>query len=69
MNDSTFEENGKVAYVPVVVNDKPPKTTNADRIRSMADEELAVWLDLVRGNKDYPLYYTDWLNWLKQESE
>ena len=41
MNDTTFQGNGKVAYVPVVVNAKPPKPTNADRLRSMTDEELA----------------------------
>ena len=43
--------------------------TNADRIRAMTDEELAEFLDLVRGNKTYPIYYTDWLGWLKQESK
>lgn len=42
MNDTTFQGNGKVAYVPAVVNAKPPKPiTNADCIRSMTDEELA----------------------------
>ena len=42
MNDTTFQWNGKVAYVPVVVNAKQAKPqTNADRIRAMSDEELA----------------------------
>ena len=41
MNDTTFRGNAKITYVPVVVNAKPPKQTNADRIRSMSDEELA----------------------------
>lgn len=41
--------------------------TNADRIRAMRDEELAEFLDFVRGSKNYPIYYTDWLEWLKQE--
>ena len=40
MNDTTLQGDGKVAYVPVVVNAKPPKPSNADRIRSMTDEEL-----------------------------
>lgn len=69
MNDTTFKGNGKVVYVPVVVNAKPTKPiTNADRIRSMTDEELA----------DEILRWFNWLNavewddkriigWLKQE--
>lgn len=40
MNDTTFQGSGNVAYVPVIVNGKL-KRTNADRIRSMSDEELA----------------------------
>ena len=54
------------------------KPSNANRIRSMSDEELAKWLDLlVNQAKIYgenkvwlentPRYYTDWLDWLKQE--
>ena len=46
--------------------------TNADRIRSMTDEELAKWIanDLIE-----PGYYKAgqceeiWLEWLKQEAE
>lgn len=41
MNDTTFQGDGKIAFVPVVANEKPPKQTNADRIRAMTDEELA----------------------------
>lgn len=49
---------------------KPPIQTNADRIRSMTDEELARWIadDLIE-----PGYYSGdecyllWLDWLKQE--
>ena len=41
MNESTSQGNGKVTYVPVIVNGKQAKQTNADRIRSMTDEELA----------------------------
>ena len=54
-----------------------PKQTNADRIRSMTDEELAEWF----GNMIYPECVccpadndgwcedckTKWLDWLKQE--
>lgn len=36
-------------------------------VKRLRDDELAAFLDLVRGNKDYPLYYTEWLDWLKQE--
>ena len=62
MNDTTFQGNGKITYVPVVVNEKPPKQTNADRIRSMTDEELADALF-------YGQFLTkqDTLDWLKQE--
>ena len=45
---------------PNIFTRKP--ITNGDRIRAMTDEELAEYLDI-----NYPLYYTDWLNWLKQE--
>ena len=56
-----------------------PKQTNADRIRSMTDEELAAFLldiDVKANNYGYeaadgePGEYTlpdDWLDWLKQE--
>ena len=46
-----------------------PKRSNYDRIKSMTVEEMAEFLDLVRGNKNYPLYYTDWLDWLKEEAK
>ena len=41
MNDTTFQGDGKITYVPVVANAKPQKPTNGDRIRAMTDEELA----------------------------
>ena len=57
---------------------KQKQMTNADRIRGMSDEELAKWLDLLVNRakiygenkawlEDMPRYYTDWLDWLKQE--
>lgn len=68
MNDTTFQGDGKVVYVPVVVNTVPRKQTNADRLRAMSDEELA----------DEILRWFNWLNavewddkriidWLKEE--
>lgn len=71
MNDTTFQGNGSVKYVPVVVNAKLTKPiTNADRIRSMTDEELADeilkwfnWLNAVEWDEDRII------NWLKQEAE
>ena len=39
--------------------------TNADRIRSMSDEELAAWLD---DRIMLPINGL-WLDWLKQEAE
>ena len=77
MNDTTFQGNGKIAYVPVVVNAKPPKPTNADRLRSMTDEELAEWIaeytDCLCGihkpgcSKTKGTCVATWLDWLKQE--
>ena len=67
MNDTTFQGNGKITYVPVVVNAKPPKQTNADRIRAMTDEELLFFLwwfaDGIGKTKD------QWRDWLKQEAK
>ncbi len=65
MNDTTFQGNGEITYVPVVVNAKPPKQTNADHIRSMTDEELATFLFQSRIDK---LSEREWLEWLKQEA-
>lgn len=49
-----------------------PKPTNADRIRSMSDEELAEYLDGVCHDL-WQMFVADpqkmWLEWLKQESE
>ena len=55
-----------------------PKLTNADRIRQMSDEELAMWINDMTTNafsvltlgSDKPtksIFY--WLNWLEQEAE
>ena len=46
--------------------DKDELKTNADRIRSMSDEELAEVLHNAGGN-----WYSEeyWLDWLKHESE
>lgn len=48
-NSTTFQGDGKVAYIPVVVNGKQTRQTNADRIRAMTDEELA---ELIGDNID-----------------
>lgn len=46
--------------------------TNADRIRSMADEELAEYLDGICHDL-WQMFVADpqkmWLDWLKQEAE
>jgi len=52
MNDTTFQGGGKVAYVPVVVNTKLTNPSNADRIRSMTDEQLAGWFDKLTNGCD-----------------
>lgn len=79
MNDTTFQGNGEITYVPVVVNAKPPKQTNADRIRSMTDEELAEWIseytDCLCGihkpgcSKTKGTCVATWLDWLQKEVE
>ena len=46
-----------------------PKT-NADRIRSMSDEELAEYIsELVRNAHEYLTGEGDWLQWLKSEAK
>ena len=65
MNSTTFQGSGNVAYVPVIVNGKL-KQTNADRIRSMTNEELAEWLAKNDPECDPPEW---WLDWLKQKVE
>jgi len=51
---------------------RKPKQTNADRIRSMSDEELAAWL------ADHPVVsmydssnpqHKAWLDWLRREAQ
>lgn len=56
--------------------DKKKPQTNADRIRSMTDEELAGFLKEVKedyqwANPDYPDCEDcgEWLNWLQSEAE
>lgn len=46
-NSTTFQGGGEVAYIPVVVNGKQARQTNADRIRDMSDDELAEWFQTV----------------------
>ena len=46
---------------------KEYKMTNADRIRSMSDEELARWLEYEGGGACAEM--CGWLNWLQQPAE
>lgn len=62
--------------VGVFLRDKKKPQTNADRIRSMTDEELAGLLKEVKedyqwANPDYPDCEDcgEWLNWLQLEAE
>lgn len=50
---------------------EPMPLTNADRIRSMTDEELAewVWGAETAGRAYGPRGKQSWLNWLKQEAD
>lgn len=48
------------------------RVTNADRIRSMTDEELAEYFsDLIRDTQEYEYCEnsSDWLKWLKKENK
>lgn len=50
---------------------RKPKT-NADRIRSMSDEELAAWIaehPVVAAYDNNNQQHRRWLDWLKQEAE
>lgn len=80
MNDTTFQGNGKVAYVPVVVNAKPKPMRNADKIRAMTDEELAEFMchNVSNGTVNCAfcaaaefcrMGHNGWLHWLKQEAD
>lgn len=53
---------------PICIAFKPVKTTNADRIRAMTDEELAEFLAWVDFGRNYPGDKT-WLDWLKATVE
>jgi len=64
MNDTTFQGDGKVAYVPVVVNAKPKPITNADRVRNMDVYDLAIFLENVSCKHADT---ESWLDWLRQE--
>ena len=75
-NSTTFQGNGEVAYIPVVVNGKQSRQTNGDNFRAMTDEELARTLFDVswaawRNSSNGEGIWTeqDWLDWLKQECE
>lgn len=64
------------AEVTEILEQEEKPQTNADRIRSMTDEELAGFLKEVKedyqwANPDYPDCEDcgEWLKWLKSESE
>lgn len=67
---------------PMCVLDEAPKpTTNADRIRSMTDEELAELFISIQDDvanyfksgaetePEFPTFTSTWLYWLKEESK
>ena len=73
-DERTWENESCLAW-----KDKDEPLTNADRIRSMSDEELAKWLWFETGrcppfdscpqqHRETPCVVKDcWLDWLKQE--
>lgn len=78
-NSTTFQGDGKVSYIPVVINGIQTRQTNADRIRSMTDEELAEWIigmlaqEIIYAAAKVPTPDQTiearkwWLDWLKKE--
>ena len=48
---------------------RPKPVTNADRIRSMSDEELAEWLDNIDTAYELETVVSQhgWLDWMRQE--
>ena len=76
MNDTTFQGNGKIAYVPAVVNAKQPKPTNYDSIRAKSVEEMAIFLANLALCSECNARREDcgincgeaWLDWLKEEA-
>ena len=67
MNDTTFQRNGKITYVPVVVDAKPKPITNYDRVIRKTPDELAEWLSCNCTGDGYGNSAEDWLDWLRQE--
>lgn len=74
-NDNCIASGAKTATYQCPVYNR--KETNADRIRSMSDEELAIWLDTVnRSTCSFAMNKSPcdakkcpcWLDWLKQEA-
>lgn len=66
-------------YDFLVQYEPPQPKSNADRVRSMSDEELAKWLNHMQGDAynrglledriiGYPNNYSTWLDWLKQDA-
>lgn len=51
--------------------ERPQPQTNADRIRSMTDEQLAAWIaehPVVAAYDNNNQQHRRWLDWLKQEA-
>ena len=51
---------------------KPKQITNADRIRAMSDEELAVFLEQLQADVAFnnnSKYAFEWEKWLKQPAD
>lgn len=67
-----YSEGGKYSAFCDLENCNERKPSNADRIRSMTDEELAKeleWIDDTACAFNRPRTYEGWLEWLKKEAE
>lgn len=64
-----FQFSGTEPPITACCKFKKKQQTNADRIRAMTDEELAVWIvNRTEGNDfdGYEEHVESWLDWLKQ---
>lgn len=57
---------------------RPKPITNADTVRAMSDEELAVWINHMQADAygrgimemdivNYPNTYSKWIDWLRKD--
>ena len=66
-NHQTVKESG--AYLCGVLDERKRKKSNADRIRAMSDEELAVWIVEKTEYQESVFTYPTYLNFLTESDD